>query len=224
MVVAAIDHGLERLVRVSLPLAEEVGDVSFEAPDRGWGAQLSRITVNLFLYDLVRSSQPARPAEERIRPDGRLERRAPLPMVKLSYLVTAWAGNTGDEHQLLSEVLVALVSHQTIPPEHLEADFPSSVQLALAQREGRRPGDLWSSLDGRLKPGLEIEVTVPVVSQPWRLAPPPVERIAGLVAPQPEAPTSEAHPRLTRTRREADGSLVTTPLGVADGDADGDEA
>lgn len=211
MLISAIDHGLERLIRASLPLAEEVGDVSFDPPDRSWGAQLSRITVNLFLYDVTQSSQPARPAEERVRADGRIERRAPLPMIKLSYLVTAWAGNTGDEHQLLSEVLAALATHQTIPREHLDEEFPISVQLSLSQREGRRPGDLWSSLEGRLKPGLEIDVTVPLTSQAWRLAPPPVDRIAGLVAPRPDEPAPEPTRKRAAVHREADGTLVATP-------------
>lgn len=208
MVIAAVDHALESLLRAALPLPEEVGDVSFEAPDRGWGSQLSRVTVNVYLFDVTRSAQPPRPAEKRVREDGRVEVRGQLPVVKLSYMVTAWAGSVGDEHQLLGEVLTALVTHQVVPEEHLPEPFAGAVQLALAQREGRRPGDLWSGLDGRMKPVLELEVTVPLSSQPWLLAPPSVDRIAGLVAPRPdEPPEPPPQRRATTVRRNPDGTL-----------------
>ena len=75
MVIGTVDAALESLLRATLPLPAEVGDVSFDAPDRSWGASLSRITVNLFLFDVSRSPQPPRPPDERLRPDGRIERR-----------------------------------------------------------------------------------------------------------------------------------------------------
>jgi hypothetical protein len=208
VVIAAIDHALERMVRRALPLPEEIGDVSFDPPDRTWGAQLSRVTVNLFLFDVARSPQPPRPAEERVRSDGRVERRAPLPMVRLSYLVTAWAGSTRDEHELLSEVLTALVTHQVIPADDFDVPYPGTAQLALSDRDGRRPGDVWGSLDGRLRPGLELEVTVPLTSEPWRVAPPAVELIAGLVAPQPKRVEESPPLRRSQVRRGPGGSMV----------------
>ena len=209
MVVAVVDRALERLLRAELPLPEDVGDVSFDVPERSWGAQLSRITVNAFLFEVARSPQPPRAAEERVRADGRLERRPPLPLVRLSYLVSAWAGGPADEHELLGEVLAVLVRHQTLPAEHLESGFPSVVQLALGTPEGRRLNDVWSALEGRLKPAVELQVTVPLTSEPWRLAPPAVERIASLVAPRPQ--TTAAPPqRRTAVHREPDGTLVAT--------------
>jgi hypothetical protein len=212
MAIAAIDHALEALLRAALPLPEEVGDVSFDVPDGSWGSQLSRITVNVYLFDVARSSQPSRPADRRVREDGRVELRGPLPVVKLSYMVSAWAGNTNDEHQLLSEVLTALVTYQQIPEEYLAEPFAGAVQMALAQREGRRPGDLWGGLGGRMKPTLELEVTVPLSSEPWLLAPPSVERIAGLVAPRPDEPPAPPQPRrATTVRRAEDGSLERVP-------------
>ena len=212
MVIGTVDAALESLLRATLPLPAEVGDVSFDAPDRSWGASLSRITVNLFLFDVSRSPQPPRPPDERLRPDGRIERRPPLPMVRLSYLVTAWAGSTGDEHQLLSEVLQALVTHQTIPAEHLQQELPGAAQLALSQREGRKPGDVWSALDGRLRPSLELEVTVPL-SAGWAVAAPSVDRISGLVAPRPESEPEQPTPRRATVRRDGDGHLVASATG-----------
>jgi len=82
---------------------------------------------------------PPRPAASRPGPDGRAEHRAPLPMVQLSYLVSAWAGSTRDEHQLLGDVLTRLVAQQVLPVEHLAAPLESSVQLSLAVDELNRP-------------------------------------------------------------------------------------
>jgi hypothetical protein len=199
-------------------MPEDVGDVSFDAPERSWGAQLSRITVNLFLFEVAQSDQPARPVHERLRSDGRTERRPSLPMVRLSYLVTAWAGSTADEHALLSDVLRIFATHQHVPPEHLDADVPGAVQLALGSREGRRSADLWSSLEGRLRPSLLVDVTLPLSAE-FALAPPSVSRVAGLVAPQPAAPPAPTQrgTATMRTRRQPDGSLVSIP--VADAEA-----
>lgn len=186
--IGTVDAGLTALLRTALPLPEGVGDVSFDVPDREWAAKLSRVTVDLYLFDVARSPQPPRPAQERVGADGRRERTLPTPLVRLSYMVSAWAGTVPDEHQLLGEVLSVFVAHQTLPAEHLPEPVPGSVQLALAQREGRRPGDLWSGLDGRMKPVVELEVTVPVPTGDWSPLATSVDRIGALVAPVPRVP------------------------------------
>lgn len=216
MVISAVDFGLSALLRAAMPLPEEIGDISFEVPDRAWGSQLSNITVNLHLFDVASSSQPPRPAQERMRPDGRIERRPRLPMVAFRYMVTAWAGTVADEHQLLSECLVVLANHQIIPPEHLPGPLAGAVQLALAEHEGRRPGDLWNGLDGRMKPVIELLVTVPIDAQAWLLAPPSVTRIAGQVAALPDQPPVPTRPaRATTTRRNPDGSREAVAIAPA---------
>jgi len=212
LLVRMVDRGLERLVRESLPFPEGVGDVSFETPERSWGSQLSRVTVNLFLFAIHPSDQPARPQQQRVNEDGRVERRAPLPMVRLGYVASAWAGDIAGEHQLLGEVLAVLATNQAMPAKYLPEGFPSMVQIALSQHEGRKPGDLWAAMDNRPKAVIEFEVTVPVTSVPWELAPPAVERIAGIVAPRPPVEDEPAPRRSVAVRREADGTLVAAPV------------
>ena len=190
----AVDTGLERMLRAYLPLPEHAGDVSFEPPDGTWGAQLSRITVNLFLFDVRRSSLPHQPAAERIASDGRVERRPPLPLLRVSYLVSAWAGTVTDEHQLLGDVLTCFLQQSSVPAEHLDGSLPGPVTLALGDRDGRQPGELWSSLQGKLKPSFELEVTVPVDAA-WVPAPKAVERVEGLVAPVPPSAEKATPPR-----------------------------
>ena len=224
MVITTIDGGLEQLLRRLLPLPVDLGDVSFTAPERSWGAQLSRITVNLFLFDVNRSAQPSRAPAQRTRPDGQIERRPPLPLVQLSYLVTAWAGNTTDEHQLLGDVLRCLLSNPVLPPTDLPEPIEGSVQMSLADRGARSLGDLWSALDARPKPAFQLDVTA-ALDAPWGTTAAPVERIQSLVAPRGStaggstadrtatpAGASDAHDtrdvRETVVRRHADGFLV----------------
>ena len=112
MFIRNVDESLERFIRERLALSDDLGDVTFEAPTSNWSAQLSRITVNLFLYDVGLSNQPSRTALRRVAEDGAAQQRAPQPMVRLGYLVSAWAGSPRDEHQLLGD-LVSLFAAQS---------------------------------------------------------------------------------------------------------------
>jgi Pvc16 N-terminal domain len=180
MFIRMVDDALERLLRARLPLPNEVGDVSFDPPNSTWSAQLSRITVNLFLYDIVRSGVPARAITQRVDANGRAERRPPQPMVQLGYLVSAWAGSPRDEHQLLGDVISALAGMTTLPAEYLAGETSSAVQLTVAEDERSRPRDVWTSAGGNLKACFAMQVTAAADAFEWQSAPPAVERIETL--------------------------------------------
>ena len=77
MLIPVVEDGLESLLRSTLPLTTEQGDISFDAPSSTWSAQVNRLTVNLFLYGVSRSSQPSRgPATRAV--GGSTERRHAL--------------------------------------------------------------------------------------------------------------------------------------------------
>ncbi|NLF03469.1 MAG: DUF4255 domain-containing protein [Actinomycetales bacterium] len=171
MLIPAVEDGLERLLRATLPLAAEQGDIAFEAPSSTWSAGVNRLTVNLYLFGISRSSQPPRVQENRPGPDGRLQRRFALPMVQLSFLVSAWAGSVRDEHALLGDVLARVLAHPVIPPEHLPVPLDSAVQLALAGEEATRPRDVWSGIGGHLKASFVLQVTLAADAYPWETAP-----------------------------------------------------
>lgn len=177
MFISNVDSGLERLVRERLPLPEDVGDVAFEAPTGTWSAQLSRITVNFFLYDVQRSSQPSRSPVRR-GADGN-ERRVPQPMVQLSYLASAWAGSPRDEHQLLGDLVSLLIATDQIPTELLKDTTSSSVTLSLGD-DRSLPRELWSAAGGSLKASTTLQVTVAADSFGWTPTPARVERVAGM--------------------------------------------
>jgi Pvc16 N-terminal domain len=179
MFIRIVDEGLERFIRSELPLPEDVGDVSFDVPSSGWSAQLSRVTVNLFLYDVVRSSHPNRAPVRRVDENGKGLRRAPQPMVELSYLVSAWAGEPRDEHQLLGEVLSKITALDVLPPEFLPRPLSSSVHLSFVEDDRHRARDIWSGAGGVLKAGFAMQLTVAADTFGWTPEPPAIISVEG---------------------------------------------
>ena len=185
MFIRLIDEGLEKLLREELPLPAELGDVSFDAPTGTWGAQLSRLTVNLFLYNVGRSTQPGRSPVHRTGPDGRGQQRKILPVVQLDYLVSAWAGSPRDEHQLLGDVIERVAGFAALPPEYLPAPVESTVTMQFADDTANRPRELWSSLGGQLKASFALQLTVAADAFGWEDEAPRVQRIEALTNPMP---------------------------------------
>ena len=86
-------------------------DIAFDAPAREWSGQLSKPTVNIFLYDL-RESETLRTSEwSRIQRDGRTFEGRPPMIMECSYAVTAWTQAVEDEHRLLSQVLAIFYAY-----------------------------------------------------------------------------------------------------------------
>lgn len=178
MFISHVDAALEKLVRTRLGLTEDLADVAFDVPSSTWSAQLTRITVNLFLYDVSRSAQPSR---SQTRPTATGEGqpamfRRPQPMIQLSYLVSAWAGSPRDEHQLLGDLTSLLAGLEQVPPELPSEDLSSSIQLALGD-ERNTGRELWQGAGGSLRPAIFVRATVAADTFDWEQQAPAVERI-----------------------------------------------
>ncbi|HSL56673.1 MAG TPA: DUF4255 domain-containing protein [Acidimicrobiales bacterium] len=201
-----LDRSLEKYLRAAVPLDPREVDVAFEAPDTEWSAKITRPTVNLFLYDVRRSSTHARAGFEVTEVDGTLLRRQVAPRVEFRYLVTAWTADHRDEHQLLGALLVSLLASRELPREHLEGSLAAGTDLPIlemASSSGRDQVDLWKALDGQLKPGLELIATVPVdVRAPVELPAPPDE--VGVSVGDRERPSRRSE--RTRPAAGSDGS------------------
>ena len=177
--ISHVDSGLEKLLRTRLPLPEELGDISFDAPNGTWSAQLSRITVNLFLYDVQRSTMPSSPSARGASDGQPAQRRRAQPMIQLGYLVSAWAGSPRDEHQLLGDVVSILAGADGIPDDLLPDGLTSSVRLALGDGDNRAR-EIWSASGGSLKASVCLMATVAADSFTWETTPPLVERIVAI--------------------------------------------
>jgi Pvc16 N-terminal domain len=211
-VINLVDRGLERFLRESVPLDESAVDLSFETPDKTWGAGLTRPTVNVYLWDIASDAAYRRAGmQERTSENGAIERRPANPVVALRYIVTAWASQQKDEHQLLGSVLHTVLKNPVVPPGMLPDQLSGTrCGLALASPETRIPGEFWSALDGRFKPSVVVEISVPVEVFAWLPTAKPAEsltlnprRMASVAGDHPP----EAEPTLVR-RRLPGGALV----------------
>jgi hypothetical protein len=187
-----VDEALEALLRLAVPLPEPVADISFAAPDKTWGASVTRPTVNVFLWHIRRNQVLSSTGLGQRYSDGEHALRRPTdPVVDLRYLVTAWASDERDEHQLLGSVLRCVLANASLPTGVLSGPLAEApfVKLALAGDEARATGEFWTSLDGRLKPGLQVVVTLPVAVFEWLPAGPPASAVSLAAKPFRSSPT-----------------------------------
>jgi hypothetical protein len=166
---ADLDETLRNLLREELEVHGFEGvDIAFDAPSRDWSGQLSKPTVNVYLYDL-REAEGLRSSEwSRIQRDGRtLEGRPPMVM-ECSYAVTAWTQAVEDEHRLLSQVLAIFFAFPELPKDKLNGRLANGSQAgAIKARIGQGKGeksDFWSAVGGQYKVSLDYVVRLSVES------------------------------------------------------------
>lgn len=166
---ADLDETLRGLLRGELEVHGFEGvDIAFDAPAREWSGQLSKPTVNLFLYDL-REAEGLRTSEwTRMQRDGRAFEGRPPMVMEASYAVTAWTQAVEDEHRLLSQVLAIFFAYPELPQEHLNGRLANGSQAwPLKTRVGQGRGekaDFWSAIGGQYKVSLDYVVRVSVES------------------------------------------------------------
>ena len=184
--ISDLDLTLEELLRRELPasLVSQVG-ISFAAPDNQFPPSTVTLpAIDLFLYD-VRENRDLRetaPLIER-QDDGTALVTRPPVRVDCSYLVTAWSSETSpqrtqDEHRILSEVMLALLRHRTLPAQILQGaladqDLPPPTSV-LHPGQLQSLGELWHALGGKPKAALHYTATIAVAVAPAEQAAPPV--------------------------------------------------
>lgn len=217
-----VDDTLESLLRAEVPLSRDV-DVSFDVPDTTWGAGVTKPTVNVFLYDVRRNPGRQQSGWAVGNQDGRTVRRQPVHHVDCRYLVTVWAAEASDQHQLLGALLATLLDDGPVPSPHLAGPLaalrPAPV-LSAAWPTEREPFEFWSALGGQLRPGIEITVTLPVDRRVAVPVGPPVERVTDTVTSP--GSTAERSERVGgRLPGRSAGVAVWTSRGSAEASPDG---
>jgi hypothetical protein len=213
-VIEHVDRAIERFFRTKVPLPESTAAISFETPDREWGSARTRPTVNVFLWEVVRSSKARRSGmEERVDANGARQRRPVTPIVDLHYLVTAWATEPRDEHQLLGTLLVCILAHSRLPDDVLSDSLEGMrLSIGLAPEELRAPPELWTSLQGGTRAALHLDVSLPIEVFRWQETAQPAEAIHGTVLHKDPsvAAASEEDDGEERSyvRRRANGALL----------------
>lgn len=205
-----VDRAIENFFRREVPLPEASVAISFETPDRAWGAGRTRPTISAFLWQIVRNPRSMRGGMEERRGDGSVQRRPVTPIVDVHYLLTAWTSEPRDEHQLLGSLLTTILSFGRLPEEALPESLAGSrCGIGLAPPDVRPPAELWTALGGAPRAAILLEVSLPIEVFSWKEAGPPAESIGASVHPVPRPappPVSPEPPVLTR--RRANGSLL----------------
>ena len=161
-----LDEVLRQLLVREIPIRNGEVDIAFDQPSREWSARISRPTVNLFLHDVRENIKVRRSQQWMVEqnPDGTATQRRVPPRLALRYMITTWANDPDDEHNLLDRVLMALYRYPHLPedllPDSLQ-DQPVPIPLEVAQEEIlRNPADVWSALDNEVRPAIPLQVTV----------------------------------------------------------------
>lgn len=212
-----IDESLEGFLRAMVPLSASDVDVSFEAPDRTWSAKLNRPTVNMFLWDIKRTTERARTGMEEYEQGGVRMRRLALPRVELRYLISAWTSDHADERALLGGLLQTVLGHSAIPMEYvapaLQTLSPLTLQLT---RSGDVKMDLFKTLEGQLKPALDVLIVTDIDTGLGRATATPVSDIGTSLVDRSTGASGGSR-RVAGEVRVADaaGCRVMSPRGSA---------
>jgi hypothetical protein len=168
--IADVDDTLKELLVQKVPIDPAAIDIKFEMPTEEWAGGITRPTINLFLYDL-RENHELRDNQRQVTRGDAVPRQLPAPLrFDLTYLITSWASDVADEHQLLGNVLGGILRYPIWPAEVLKGAMttqPFPVRAWIAQPE-RTPNswEFWSRLDGRLKAGISYAVTIALDATP----------------------------------------------------------
>jgi hypothetical protein len=170
---ADLDETLRSLLKEELEVHGFEGvDIAFDAPSRDWSGQLSKPTVNVFLYDL-RETESLRTSEwGRLSRNGRTFETRPPMVMEASYAVTAWTQAVEDEHRLLSQVLAIFFAYPEIPQDKLNGRLANGsqawpIKARIGQGKGEK-SDFWSAVGGQYKVSLDYVVRLSVESGAMR--------------------------------------------------------
>jgi Pvc16 N-terminal domain/Carboxypeptidase regulatory-like domain len=170
---ADLDETLRNLLKEELDAHGFEGvDIAFDAPSRDWSGQLSKPTVNVYLYDL-REAESLRTSEwGRLTRNGRTFETRPPMVMEASYAVTAWTQAVEDEHRLLSQVLAIFFAYPEIPQNKLNGRLANGsqawpIKARIGQGKGEK-SDFWSAVGGQYKVSLDYVVRLSVESGAMR--------------------------------------------------------
>jgi hypothetical protein len=204
---ADLDETLRGLLREELERHGFEGvDIAFDAPARDWSGQLSKPTVNLFLYDL-REAESLRSSEwSRVKKDGRMVESRPPMVMECSYAVTAWTQAVEDEHRLLSQVLAILFAYPQLPDDRLNGRLqngsqPFPIKGRIGQGKGEK-SDFWSAVGGQYKVSLDYVVRLAVASGAHNVRGPEVrtQTVRTSLSDHPSRTVLEMHRSVGRVR------------------------
>lgn len=171
-----IDRTLEKLIYEEGNIGRRDVDIAFEQPTGEWAAHIGRPTLNCWCFD-IRENLMLRTSGVQVDKNGnRAQKKFPNKRMNVSYLITAWAREVEDEHQMLWRALAALKRFASWSPENCEGTlrYQSRNMPAVIADMTDFPinlVDLWSVLDNQMKLGFLFTLTVEVETDFFMEAP-----------------------------------------------------
>jgi hypothetical protein len=162
-VIQDVDDTLKALLVQKVPIDTSAIDIKFEMPTHDWSSKLSKPTINAYLYD-IRENVELRSNERYLTQNGHVGTLQQAPVrIDLSYFISAWTTDISDEHQLLGQILVALLRFPLLPDDVLQGSMqtqPLPLQAWIARPERMpNPWDFWGHVENRMKSALNYIIT-----------------------------------------------------------------
>jgi hypothetical protein len=170
----------------------------------------------VFLYAVSENLDGVPAARVHVRnADGRVTGTlAPTRSYHLSYLVTAWAADTAEEHELLGAVIGAHAEQDSLGPDYLRGSL-HDLDTALPVRVGWAPvgrgQDIWGALGLSMRTALDLTVTAPALPSRLKQVAPPVETVELDVHTELPKPVQTPRRRWERTTITEHGTGATPP-------------
>jgi hypothetical protein len=216
-VIHDVDDSLRSLVSACVAGNGKAPAISFEPPTPEWAKGQSKPVIDLFLYDVREDLEGKTGDEVDVRnEEGRVIGRQPPPRrYALSYLVSAWASDTAEEHRLLGEVLARVPDADGLPAEHRKgslADHGLPVEVEVAPTTDVNTWDLWSALGTAPRTAIDIVVTAPYLPPLRTDLGPPAEKLDLGLARDDEPPGRKPlPPELAPERAESAPAEAAEP-------------
>ena len=150
-------------------------DIVFNRPDKIWEGGVTKLTINLFLYD-IRENLQLRTNERYITRNGTSGQEIyAATRMDFTYLISVWSKASStveieEEHEILGKVLTTLLSYPVLPPEVLKGEIAQQSQPPrawIAQPEDTpKTWEFWGSNEWRLKAGISYRVTLHIQPKP----------------------------------------------------------
>jgi len=159
-----LDEVLETHLRNTVPLDRAI-DVSFAIPDREWSTGLARPTISAYLWDIKRDDKRNVGGVELVDRGPTKIRRLVSPRVRISYFLSVFTGDQRDEHVLLGRLLQGVMKSRQISQDIIPIGLTTPgarIELSIGATEGNIARDFWSGVDGKYRPGLNLQIILPV--------------------------------------------------------------
>lgn len=160
-----IDKTLENIIYDRGNIARRDVDIAFDQPTGEWSARISRPTLNCWCFD-IRENLQLRSAGMKIEQNGnRAQKSFPARRMDVTYLISAWAREVEDEHNLLWRALSTLKRMPHWRPQDCVDNlrYQSRNMPILVADMTEAPfnfADLWGVLENQMKLGFIFRLTV----------------------------------------------------------------